>query len=198
MTGYRRILLTAAVLMVLAACGDDGSTGAVETPAERTQSATPTVAETGQCSAAALDVEVPEAPNLPSEVLSIRNEIIQTAVRCDYDALQELAMRPTGSFQYSRIEESAGPDAAPAQFWRAQEESGERFLASLVEILITDPEIQPVTEPEGPGTGSDDSYYNFPGAAVPEEEQQYQTSITSRGDWIFFLKTDEATPTPSG
>ncbi|HEU4867611.1 MAG TPA: hypothetical protein VFV09_07780, partial [Actinomycetota bacterium] len=72
----------------------------------------------------------------------------------------------------------------------------ERTLASLVEILITDPEIQPVTEPEGPGTGSEDSYYNFPGENVPEELQRYQTSITSRGDWIFFLKTDEGTPAP--
>ncbi len=198
MTGYRRILLTAAVLMMLAACGDSGSTDAVESPAEETQSPTPTATETGECSAAGLDVEVPEGPNLPSEVLSIRNEIIQTALRCDYDALQELAMRPTGSFQYSRIEESAGPEATPAQFWREQEEMGERYLASLVEILITDPEIQPVTEPEGPGSGSDDSYYNFPGAAVPEQEEQYQTSITSQGDWIFFLKTDEASPTPSG
>lgn len=194
MTPYLRIVLTAVVLMMLAACGDPGSTDA----AEQTQPATPIVAGTGQCSASGLEVEVPEAPNLPSKVLSIRNEIIQNAVRCNYDALQELALRPAGSFQYSKIEESAGPEAAPAQFWRGQEEAGERVLASLVEILITDPEIQPVTEPEGPGTGSDDSYYNFPGTAVPEEEQQYQTSITSQGDWIFFLKTDEAAPTPSG
>lgn len=187
----------AAVLVLLAACRDEGSTGAVESPTGQTPPATPTVAGTGECSAAGLEVEVPEAPNLPGEVLSIRNEIIQTALRCNYDALQELAMRPTGSFQYSKVEESAGPDAAPARFWREQEEAGERVLASLVEILVTDPEIQEVTEPEGPGSGSDDSYYNFQGAAVPEEEQRYQTSITSRGDWILFLKTDEATPTPA-
>jgi hypothetical protein len=54
-----------------------------------------------------------------------------------------------------------------------------------------------VTEPEGPGSGSEDSYYNFPGENVPEELAQYQTSITSRGDWIFFLKTDEGSPRPS-
>ncbi|CAN5846045.1 hypothetical protein BH23ACT12_BH23ACT12_16620 [soil metagenome] len=197
MTGYQRILLMATVGMVLAACGDSGSTNAAESPVGETQPATPTVAGTGQCSAAGVEVEVPESPDLPNEVLSIRNEIIQTALRCDYDALQELAMRPTGSFQYSKIEESAGPEATPAQFWREREQAGERVLASLVEILVTDPEIQPVTDPEGPGTGPADSYFNFPGAAVAEEEQQYQTSITSRGDWIFFLKTDEATPTPS-
>ncbi len=204
MTGYRRILLMTAVLVVLAACGDSGSTDAIETPAEETQSASPdqtrsaspTDGGAAQCSAAGMDIEVPETPNMPGEVLSIRNEIIQTAIRCDYDALQELAMRPTGSFQYSRIEESAGSEAKPAEYWREREQAGERTLASLVEILITDPEVQPVTEPEGPGSGSDDSYYNFPGEDVPEELEQYETSITSRGDWIYFLKTDESTPTP--
>lgn len=184
------------VLVVLGACGDSGSTDAARTPAGETQSASPTANPSAQCSADGLEVEVPEAPNLPNEVRSIRNQIIQTALRCDYDALQELAMQPTGSFQYSRIEESAGSEAKPAEYWREQEQAGERTLASLIEILITDPEIQPVTEPEGPGTGSDDSYYNFPGEAVQEELEQYQTSITSRGDWIFFLKTDEGTPTP--
>ena len=196
MTGYRRILLMTTALVVLAACGDSGSTDAARTPAEETQSASPTAGASGQCSAAGLAVDVPEAPTLPNEVRSIRNEIIQTALRCDYDALQELAMRPTGSFQYSRIEESAGSEAKPAEYWREREQAGERTLASLIEILVTDPEIQPVTEPEGPGTGSEDSYYNFPGEAVPEELEQYQTSITSRGDWIFFLKTDEGTPAP--
>jgi hypothetical protein len=196
-TGYRRILLMTAVLVVLAACGDSDPTDAIDTPAEETQSASPTDGVAGECSAAGLDVEVPEAPNMPAEVLSIRNEIIQTALRCDYDALQELAMRPTGSFQYSRIEESAGSEAKPAEYWREREQAGERTLASLVEILITDPEVQPVTEPEGPGSGSEDSYYNFPGANVPEGVEQYETSITSRGDWIFFLKTDEGSPSPS-
>jgi hypothetical protein len=196
-TGYRLILLMTTMLMVLAACGDPGSTDAVESPPEETQSVSPTAEGSPRCSADGLRVEVPEAPNLPNEVRSIRNEIIQTALRCDYDALAELAMRPTDSFQYSKIEESAGSEAEPAEFWREQEQAGERTLASLVEILITDPEVQPVTEPEGPGTGSEDSYYNFPGANVPEGLEQYQTSITSRGDWIFFLKTDEGSPTPS-
>lgn len=197
MTGYRRISLMITVLVVLAACGDPGSTDAIESPAEETQSASPTNGEAAECSAAGLEVDVPEAPNMPAEVLSIRNEIIQAALRCDYDALQGLAMRPTGSFQYSRIEESAGSEAKPAEYWREQEQAGERTLASLVEILITDPEIQPVTDPEGPGTGSEDSYYNFPGPNVPEEVEQYETSITSRGDWIFFLKTDDGSPTPT-
>lgn len=98
-------------------------------------------------------------------------------------------MRPTGSFQYSETEESAGPAAAPAEFWRSQEASGEPILAALVQILITDPGTQPVTEPEGPGSGSEDTYYNFPGAEVPAGAQGYRTSITSSGDWIFFLKS---------
>ena len=39
----------------------------------------------------------------------MRKEILKAAVSCDYQLLQALALRPQGSFQYSREEESAGP-----------------------------------------------------------------------------------------
>jgi hypothetical protein len=207
MTRTLRLALVCAVMAMLAACGGDGSNEAVETPATESPSpspeATPSPGQTaspGQigspggdgnadCSASRLTVAVPDAGNLPAEVVSIRNEIIQAAMRCDYATLEQLAMRPTDSFQYSQTEESAGPDAAPAEFWRAQEASGEPILAALVQILVTDPATQPVTEPEGPGSGSEDVYYNFPGGEAPAGTEGYRTSITSSGDWIFFLKS---------
>lgn len=86
----------------------------------------------------------------------MRNQILKAAVSCDYQLLQELALKPHGSFQYSLTEESAGPDAKPAEFWRTQERAGNQPLRALVEILNTNPKVQPVTEPEGPGTGSAD------------------------------------------
>ncbi len=47
-----------------------------------------------------------------------------------------------------------------------------------------------MTEPEGPGTGSDDTYYAWPGPNVPPEWAKYRTVITSDGDWILFQKTE--------
>jgi hypothetical protein len=201
MTRTSRVALIWAVLVILASCGSPGPEDAVESPGAETQTASPVspgspdptespgADPNAECSAARLTVEVPEAGDLPTEVVSIRNEIVRAAMRCDYDTLEELAMRPTDSFQYSETKESAGPDAAPAEFWRSQEASGEPILAALVQILITDPATQPVTEPEGPGSGSEDTYYNFPGAEMPEGAEGYRTSITSSGDWIFFLKS---------
>jgi hypothetical protein len=207
MTRTLRLVVVCAVMAMLAACGGGGSNEAVESPATPSPTATPEGTASpgptasagrtaspgadsgGDCSASRLAIAVPDAGNLPTEVVSIRNEIIQAAMRCDYATLEELAMRPTDSFQYSETEESAGPDAAPAEFWRTREASGEPVLAALVRILVTDPANQPVTEPEGPGSGSEDTYYNFPGDEAPAGAEGYRTSITSTGDWIFFLKS---------
>lgn len=57
-----------------------------------------------------------------------------------------------------------------------------------MEILKTNPKVQPVSKREGPGTGSADAYYNWPANPSPETFGGYRTSILSTGDWIFFLK----------
>lgn len=144
----------------------------------------------GRCSAAPATRDRPQQTDLPQAVAAMREGIIQAAIDCNYDQLQTLAMAPDDSFQYSATEESAGPDAQPAEFWRSQEEAGERPMVALVEILTSEPEIQPVTEPEGPGSGSDESYYNWPSESQPHS-QGYETSITSSGDWIFFLRNSD-------
>ena len=132
--------------------------------------------------------DVPEPPNLPAPVAMMRKEILKAAVNCDYDLLQALAMRPNGSFQYSNEEESAGPEARPAEYWREQEQAGERPLAALVEILSGAPEVRGVEEQEGPGSGSDAVYYTWPTTPDPANYRGHRTTIVSDGDWIFFLE----------
>ena len=114
----------------------------------------------------------------------MRKEILKAAVNCDYELLQALALRPNGSFQYSRNEESAGTQAQPGAFWRAQEEAGREPLAELVQLLNSAPEVRQVAEEEGPGTGSEDTYYRW---RSTNPSGGYDTIITSTGDWIVFL-----------
>ena len=184
------------LFLLAAACGGNGDAGdgtdrTTTGPTTTTAAPTPTPGEspspgrTAACSAAQLSEDVPEPPGLPAPVAMIRKEILKAAVNCDYDLLQALAMRPDGAFQYSTTEESAGPNAQPAKYWQQREAAGEQPLKVLVEILTGTPEVTGVREPEGPGSGSDVMYYNWPATPHP---QNYRTTITSEGDWIFFLR----------
>lgn len=212
------LLALTLILVMAAACSSDQMadetptgatpTGATPTEATPTESADPTptgAAPTppgaggspaggggsagGDCSASGLSEDQSQPAGLPAEVAAMRNQILKAAVNCDYQLLEELALKPDGSFQYSLTEESAGPDAKPAEFWRAQERAGNRPLKTLVEILKTNPKVQSVSRREGPGSGSADAYYNWPANPSPETFGGYRTSILSTGDWIFFLKT---------
>lgn len=189
--GMRQILLALGALMLIAAGCDRGGEVAeftdppVVSPGTIASPSGPAIS--GACSAANATRDRPQQTDLPDEVAAMRTEVIEAAIDCDYEQLQTLAMGPDGAFQYSRDEESAGPDAQPAEFWRSQEEAGERPLVAMVEILTEEPEVQPVTEAEGPGTGSDDDYYTWPPESDPHPDG-YETSITSSGDWIYFLQ----------
>ncbi|HEX2054152.1 MAG TPA: hypothetical protein VHJ78_10565 [Actinomycetota bacterium] len=187
-----RRFVVLALFCVLLGCDQGGSPDAKATDAAATSpaagaSALPPPVQT-ECSAATLSEDVPEPAGLPAAVAMMRKEILKAAVSCDFQLLQQLALRPNGSFQYSEDEESAGPEAQPAQFWAAQEDAGEEPMAHLIGILSVDYEFRPVTEQEGPGTGSNGGYYNWPKAPDPAG---YSTSITSAGDWIFFLKQSQ-------
>lgn len=180
-----RNALVALICVVAVACGGEGEGGGQA--AEPTESPDVGATPTGQvsCSAATLSTDFPQVPDLPAPVAETRSEILQAAINCDYEELAALAMEPDGAFQYSTEEESAGPDAKPAEFWAAQEEAGAEPMAHLIGILSGEPTYQPVVEQEGPGSGSDDGYYNWPAAPDPAG---WKTSITESGDWIFFLQ----------
>lgn len=161
------------------------SAAASTTAATSDTTTTSSPGRSASCSAGSLSEDVPEPPGLPAPVAMMRKEILKAAVNCDFQLLEALAFRPSGAFQYSTTEESAGPDAQPARYWREREAGGERPMAVLVEILNGAPEITGVREPEGPGSGSDVMYYTWPRNPRPDG---YRTSITSEGDWIFFLR----------
>lgn len=190
-SGMRKITAVLGLLMLIAAgCNRGGEVAErtdppVVSPGTVASPSGPAIS--GACSAANATRDRPQQTDLPTEVESMRTNIIEAAIDCDYERLQTLATAPDGAFQYSQDEESAGPDAQPAEFWRSQEEAGERPLVAMVEILTSEPEIEPVTEVEGPGTGSDDEYYNWPSDSHPHPDG-YVTSITASGDWIFFLQ----------
>jgi len=171
-------------VLLAAGCGTDDP----PTPDPVATGPTPAATPAGECSAAGMEANEFEPEGLPAEVAATRTQILQAAVDCDYATLEELGFQPNGAFQYSLEEESAGPNAQPAEFWRAQEQAGEMPMAALVDILNTAPEVQEVTEPEGPGSRSDESYYNWPPAAEAPAHDGYATTITSSGDWIYFLK----------
>ncbi len=81
-------------------------------------------------------MEVPPAAKVPEQVARTRNSIIDAALDCDYALLEHIALGSDGSFQYSHTEESAGPGAQPAKYWKARERAGDRILANLVEIAL--------------------------------------------------------------
>lgn len=180
-----RNALVAMLCVVAAACGGEADNGGQA--AEPTESPDVGATPTGQtsCSAATLSTDFPPPAGLPAPVAETRSEILQAAVNCDYEELAALGMEPDGAFQYSTEEESAGPDAKPAEFWAAQEEAGAEPMAHLIGILSGEPVYQPVTEQEDPGSGSEEGYYNWPAAADPAG---WKTAITAGGDWIFFLR----------
>jgi hypothetical protein len=201
----RWLKLLVVAMLFTGACGGAGDNGTGETTTTTTAAATKTTSrdesptpsattsprdtpgggQAAACSAGSMSEDQPEPPNLPASVAMMRKEILKAAVNCDYELLQQLAMRPSNSFQYSTTEESAGPEAQPARYWREREAAGERPLAILVEILSGPPEVTGVREPEGPGSGSDVMYYTWPRT---RRQDGYRTSITSEGDWIYFIR----------
>lgn len=151
----------------------------------------------GRCSAANAGRERPQQTELPEAVADMRDRLINAAADCDYALLEQMALDPDGVFRYGPTQSTAQytaqstgpgapPDAGPGALWQAQEEGGERPLVALIEILTEEPQLQPETEPEGPGTGSDGPYYRWPPESDPHP-QGYETGISSTGDWIFFV-----------
>jgi hypothetical protein len=72
---------------------------------------------------------------MPEEVNEIRREIISATWKCDYERLEELALRPGDTFEYATY----GNPPPPAEVWRELEEGGEpigmvtKYMARLLE-----------------------------------------------------------------
>ena len=105
------MVLLVSGLFALAACGgtelDDPAgtdttpaTAATTTAAADTTTTTASDAERA-CSAAGLDVDLVDQPDLPELVAATRRDIAEVATDCDYDLLADIAQRGGDEFTYS-------------------------------------------------------------------------------------------------
>jgi hypothetical protein len=124
------------------------------------------------CSAVGLS-PVPTDQDLPDAVAATRQQIIEAAVECNYDALAELASSPY--FLYA-----PGESGDPVGYWRSQEEGPMGVpLLRLVETLNTP---FGVAEPEG------DVQYLWPAEWADDYEfTGYRVIIHHTGEWLMYV-----------
>lgn len=160
------MLAVAVAVLTFAGCGDGdggdpaaGTTTVPTTASTSTSTSVPDAWPRATCSASRLSEDVPEAPGIPAPVAMMRKEILKAAVRCDFELLEQLALRGDGTFQYS-FGQSA--PTGSAEFWKEREAEGEGVLAAMVKVLSLPHATQGVREPEGPGTGSATTSFTWP------------------------------------
>ena len=86
------------------------------------------------CSASALQkASLTAQPGLPAPVAATREQIFQAAKRCDFAALERLALAGSPDFSYSADQPSTG--GRPGHYWQEQEAAGRPVLAQLVTLL---------------------------------------------------------------
>lgn len=154
------------------------------------------------CSAAGLSADADSQPALPTPAAETREQLIQAAVACDFEALGELAGDDfTPSF---------GDARDPVALWRGAEADGDEPLRALVELLST---------PHATRDGGDADLVVWPAAyardswdEVSAEERQalrplyddedferfaefgsyigYRVGIRGDGTWLFFVAGD--------
>ncbi|HSQ38022.1 MAG TPA: hypothetical protein VLS92_09040 [Acidimicrobiia bacterium] len=124
------------------------------------------------CSAVELS-PVPTDQDLPDAVAATRQQIIEAAVECNYDALAELASSPY--FHYA-----PGESGDPVGYWRSQEEGPMGVpLLRLVETLNMP---FATVEPEG------DLQYLWPAEWADDYEfTGYRVIIHNTGEWLAYL-----------
>jgi hypothetical protein len=197
-----RPLLVLGLLVAFAAgCGggdDEASTVTVTT----TETVTETVtngepAGGGECSAAGLSAELPADTALPAPVAEMRQQIAELAVECDYNGLQELALRGGTGFTYSY-----GGETSAADFWAGAEERGEDVMRILVESLRQNGReyqgnwVWPTAYTDTPTDADWEALEGlYPQDQLDSMRQSgsflgYRVGITPAGDWMFYVAGD--------
>jgi hypothetical protein len=127
------------------------------------------------CSASEMS-PMPVAQTLPTAVAATRQQIIEAAVACDYEALAALATSGAGFFAYGD-----DPAGDPGAYWRSLEAGGGVPLRLMV-VTLNLP-----AEPAAVG-GIEGAYYLWSdgeGGATG-----YRIGISAEGEWLFFLGDD--------
>ncbi|MCW2924739.1 MAG: hypothetical protein JWM98_2143 [Thermoleophilia bacterium] len=156
---------------------------------------------TEACSAAGLDLKLPDEPKLPPAVARTRHELFDAASACDFDSLGTIAGRNTAGFGFT-----SGTETDPAAYWRSVD-AKQRTLERLARIL-TGPYVVtnqgsrafawPNTYTDAP-TASDYAALVRSGAYTQAEADAfrkdgsyygYRVSIAPDGTWQFFTVGD--------
>ena len=183
------------------------------TPAPETPTPTPTSAPSpsATCSGTALagthDHEM--AAGLPEAVAETRIRVIDAAVACDYEVLEEIALAEGEGFSFS-----FGGDESPARFWRQREREARRFgepTSEYMRYLVSILEL-PYCQEDGP---DGEAYYVWPrvhcsartasdwddleGLYTDEQIDMMRTGnsylgfrvgVLEDGDWVYFIAGD--------
>jgi hypothetical protein len=178
-----KVVLAALAAALLVAAGTAGAAG----------SAT--------CSASGLSAALP-AQKLPAAVAAVRARIAKAAVRCDYAALQRIALEKGKGFRFSY-----GMEKSAAAYWRRLETTHrDRPLARVVKILKLPVRRNEVGDYSWPSayrdrpTAADWNALVRVGAYTRAEVDRmrkggnvyygYRLGITRGGDWQFFVAGD--------
>jgi hypothetical protein len=180
-------------------------------PETSTLTPTPTPSPSASCSATALagshDHEM--AAGLPEAVAEIRIRVIESAIACDYETLEAIALAEGEGFSFS-----FGGDESPARFWRQREREARRFdepTSEYMRYLVSILEL-PYCKESGP---DDKVYYVWPrvhcsartasdwddleGLYTDEQIEMMRTGdsylgfrvgILEDGDWVYFIAGD--------
>lgn len=172
-----------------------------ETPAEEAEPEPPVDGPVGEdCSAQGAQIDVPELPDLPAEVIAARDFLIDAALRCD-EQLLFTAMEESDLFTYSF---GGGDDAIG--YWWDLEDAGEQPFLRMVQVLATTPALaaggEVVVWPQVT-TGRDEhttpeawaelTWLSDAEIAAHQGETGYldwRAGISTDGQWRFFVRGD--------
>ena len=202
----RRALSALVLVVVLAACGSDDQQPAATGDATTTSSTAPPTSSTTTepaeaCSAAALsNTATDDQAELPPAVAETRAAIIEAAVACDLDRLEELSVEGDGQFSYSF---GATSPEGLADHLREREAEGEEIVRILVETLRLPyvSEAGTVAWPSAHQQSPSESDWDALRTLYRDEEVDawrsggsgflgYRVGITEAGDWQFFIAGD--------
>jgi hypothetical protein len=198
--------------------GDSPPRAGTPTPPPRVSpTPSPRSPGSGDCSAVALqdhEITYPQdpQPELPPAVAEMRNRIVRAALRCDYDALNVLALDGRDFFSYS----FGDPEDEPGDYWRMIEQAKPRFRQPVLSLLVQTFDLSYCTQrfedPDGEGmvtqyvwpsadcdTPTEEQWAEVEGVYSDEEIQTmkdfggfigWRIGILEDGDWTFYIAGD--------